>query len=376
MSVFHEKLAAAGLRPPKMVTLTMTNACNLKCRHCWPDSGSVRSFPPVPTQTLKRLVQEVAGLGAEEICLAGGEPLLHPDLYSILDHAFRQAGIKNVTLQTNGILIDDADANKLKRIYNKGLLIQVSLDGAGPGTHDLVRGDGSFERSLEGLRRLCKAGLGQQIQVAFTEMEHNFTDLPPLLELVDDLGLSRCVSGTLVSQGRARESSWIAPPTPAQYEQLLQRYQSDSVFRDRYERLGNIAALEWFKGRAHASAQGCVCVETPYIDAEGLVYPCHYMPAPAFAIEGAHERSLESIVMEALGLWARLPGLDRRRREELTPCKTCPGKEHCAGGCSGRAYAASGDFSSVEDRCALRKAVYGWQGKGESKGLKVEGAKV
>jgi radical SAM protein with 4Fe4S-binding SPASM domain len=338
----------------------MTNACNLKCRHCWPDSGPVRSFPPVPTQTLGRLINEIADLGAEEICLAGGEPLIHPDWYNILLQACGQAEIKRVTLQTNGTLIDDAIVNKLKAINGTCLVVQVSLDGAGPGTHDRVRGEGSFERSLEGLRHLCEAGLGQQTHVAFTEMAHNFADLPRLLELIDEMGIVRCVTGTLVSQGRAKASDRIAPPTPQQYQRLLDLYQSDTAFLSRYERLGNIAALEWFKGRVHASAQGCVCIETPYIDAQGLVYPCHYMPAPAFSVPGTHERSLESVITEALGLWARLAVLDRRRREELEPCKTCPGKAHCAGGCTGRAYAASGDFTSVEDRCELRKTVYAW----------------
>ena len=96
------------------------------------------------------------------------------------------------------------------------------------------------------MRLLCDGGLGPQIQVAFTEMAHNFSGLPSLLELVDDLGITRCVSGTLVSQGRARESDRVAPPTPEQYERLLVLYQTDPAFRSRYERVGNIAALEWF----------------------------------------------------------------------------------------------------------------------------------
>jgi len=360
MADFREKITAAGLHPPRFVTLAMINACNLKCLHCWPDSGSRKSFPPVHTQTLRKLISEIAGLGAGEICLAGGEPLIHPDWYTILLHACGQAGIRRVTLQTNGTLIDSAIANKLKAIDETCLIVQVDRDGAGPGTHVRVRGEGCFKRSLEGLRHLCEAGLGQQTHVAFTEMAHNFEDLPRLLELIDEMGIARCVSGTLVPQGRAKASDRISSPTPQQYEHLLDLYQSDADFRFRYERLGNIAALEWFKGRTYPSAQSCICIETPYIDAEGKIYPCHYMPAPEFAVHGAHDRPLEGVMMASLELWSHLPGMDHRRREELKPCKTCPGKEHCAGGCMGRAYAASGNFTSVEDRCLLRKAVYSW----------------
>jgi radical SAM protein with 4Fe4S-binding SPASM domain len=360
MSAIRNKLKAAGLRPPKMVTLMMTNGCNLKCRHCWPESRSPQSVQPVPAETLKRLIHESAGLEAEEICLAGGEPFTHPDWYSILKYACDQSQLKRVTLQTNAALLDDAKLRALDTLDCESLMIQVSLDGAGSKTHDRVRGEGSFELTFGALQRLSEMGLGKQTQVAFTEMKHNFEELPRILELSDDLDLTGCVSGTLVPQGRAKRDARIAPPTPSQCEKLLSRYRSDATFRARYERLGNIAALEWFKGRNHPFHQGCICIETPYIDSEGRIYPCRFLPAEEFAVKGAHDRCLETVMLEAIALWARLPGMDRRRRNQLKPCKACPGQKHCAGGCMGRAYAASGDFTSVEDRCALRKAVYSW----------------
>jgi len=360
MSEFLAEIEGAGLRPPKLVTLMMTNGCNLTCRHCWPESGSDELMQPVLAEILQRLIHEMAGLEIQEICLTGGEPLTHPDWHRILSYACGHSAFKRITLQTNATLLDDNRVRKLNDIDCKGLVVQVSLEGAGPISHDHVRGEGSFKLALKGLKHLSEAGLGPQTQVAFTEMQHNFADLPLLLELIDELGISGCVSGTLVPQGRAQGSDRIASPTPSQYEQLLSLYQSDATFRSRYERLGNIAALEWFRGRSNPSAQGCICIETPLIDAGGRIYPCHYLPALEFAVKGAHERSLETIVMEAIGLWAQLPEMDRRRRSELKPCKMCPGQKHCAGGCMGRAYAASGDFTSVEDRCALRKAVYAW----------------
>ena len=343
-----------------MVTLMMTNGCNLNCSHCWPESCAVESVRPVPAQTLKRLINEMAGLGVEAVCLTGGEPFTHPDWHEILNCACRHPEFRQVMLQTNATLLDDAGIRQLIEMDCRGLMVQVSLEGAGSLTHDQVRGQGSFDNALKGLQRLCEAGLARQTQLAFTEMQHNFADLPRLLELAEELELSGVVSGTLVSQGRARESGRIAPPTPSQYEYLLGLYQSDPTFRARYERLGNIAALEWFKGRSRSSAQGCVCIETPYVDAAGRIYPCAYLPAQEFAVDGAHDRPLEAVILASLELWTRLPRMDRRRRQGLQPCKTCPGKAHCAGGCMGRAYAASGDFTSVEDRCSLRKTVYNW----------------
>jgi radical SAM protein with 4Fe4S-binding SPASM domain len=355
-----EEIKQTGLRPPRVVTLMITNGCNLQCRHCWPESSSRYISRPVSCDTLKRLIRELAHLQVEEVCLTGGEPLTHPDWLEILRYSCRRPGLKRVNLQTNGTLLDEAAINALRSIRFQGLLIQVSLEGADAQTHDRVRCPGSFERALKGLQRLAEAGMGKQTRVAFTEMQHNFADLPRLLKIVDRLGIGSLVSGTLVQQGRAAQSDQIAPPTPSQYRRLLDYYHSDPQFRSLYKRLGNIAALEWLAGRSNSSPQGCTCMETPYINAEGRIYPCLMLPAVEFAVEGAYRRPLAEILRQALSLWAGLIELNRRRSRELGPCKACPGRLHCAGGCMGRAYDATGDFMSVEDRCALRKAVYSW----------------
>jgi radical SAM protein with 4Fe4S-binding SPASM domain len=343
-----------------MATVMITNGCNLKCRHCWPESSPRHISQPVAGDALKKLFRELALLQVEEICLTGGEPLTHPDWLEILSYCCSQPGLKRVSLQTNGTLLDETAIEALGSIHFQGLFIQVSLEGAAAQTNDRVRGPANFERTLKGLKRLATAGMGKQTQVAFTEMQHNFADLPRLLEIVDSLGLGGLVSGTLVRQGRAAQNKKIKPPTPSQYRQLLDRYHSDPQFRPRYKRIGNIAALEWLAGRSNTLPQGCICMQTLYINAQGRIYPCLMLPAVQFAVDGVYQRPLAEILRQAVPLWAQLPELNRRRSRELDPCKICPGRLHCAGGCMGRAYAATGDFMSVEDRCALRKTVYSW----------------
>ena len=85
------------------------------------------------------------------------------------------------------------------------------------------------------------------------------------------------------------------------------------------------------------------------------------LPVDKYAGDSVHHRPLDEVLMEALPTWGELPKLNRRRSLELEACKECPGRLHCAGGCMGRAYAASGDFMNVEDRCALRRSVYSWK---------------
>lgn len=348
----------AGLRPPKIVTVMLTNGCNLSCLHCWPESRSWGTAPPVPAETLKRLIREFARLGVEEICLTGGEPLTHPDWFEILSFTCRQPGLTRVRLQTNATLLSDVDIENLGSIGFKGLIVQVSLEGATAQTNDLVRGPGSFEQAFRGLKGLAEAGLGRQVVVAYTETRENFSELPRLLGFLDELGIGRLISGTLVLGGRAARSDRIALPTPSQYRELLHLYHSDPMFRERYDRIGNIAALEWFRGKSTPGPECCTCIERPYIHADGKIYPCLMLPIDTYAVHDVHHRPLEEVLTEGASIWSGLPELNRRRSLELDACKRCPGQLHCAGGCMGRAYAATGDFMSVEDRCDLRKAVY------------------
>ena len=355
------RIAGCGLLTPVMLTLAVTNGCNLKCGHCWPDSRSHIDTPPVPSPVLQRLIQDFADLGLERIIITGGEPFTHPDWLEIVSCCCEQPGFEKVRIQTNATLLNRAIVRALVSLGFEGLSVQVSLEGATAETHDRIRGPGSFERSLRGLRLLTEAGLGEQTLVAFTEMRHNFGELPDLLDLVGSLGIGRLVSATLVPGGRALQTDQITPPEPSQYRSLLDRYHADAHFRARYAELGNIAALEWYAGKSHPSPHVCTCMENPYITGDGRMYPCVLFQADRLAAHNVHERSMEEVIREALPVWAEMKELSRRRPVELKECQSCPGRPHCGGGCMGRAYAAHGTPMSVEDRCDLRRAVYAWK---------------
>jgi radical SAM protein with 4Fe4S-binding SPASM domain len=350
----------SGLEFPKTVTLAITNNCNLNCHHCLPGS-SFHGKGPVPPKEISRLITGFILLGVEEICLTGGEPLMHPDWLEILSDACSRQGLKRVRLQTNGILLTGIDIEALGSMDSERLILQVSLEGSKAKTNDRVRGSGSFEKIMGRLKLLAGAGLGRQVVVAFTEMHHNFSELPALLELLDQLGIKGLVSGTIVSKGRAVQTKTLAPPTPLQYRELLDLYHLDPQFRSIYKRIGNIAALEWFKGKSSPGAGCCNCIEKLYIDANGNMYPCPMLPIKKLAVKNVYQRPLEESLSDGVALWAELPLLHHRRSVELKICQDCPGRKHCAGGCMGRAYTSTGGFINVEDRCQLRKEVYSWK---------------
>jgi radical SAM protein with 4Fe4S-binding SPASM domain len=355
-----------GLRSPRSLTLALTSRCNLACQHCLVDAGPAASNGYLPTATVRRLIGELATLGGEEIWLTGGEPLLHPDFLEILN--FSHESLSSVCLQTNAMLLGPSQVEALRALANDGprdksLSIKVSLDGACAATHDRVRGRGSFDKAIAGVRLLTAAGLSERVSIAFTEMRQNMDEVGTLLELVADLGVHDLVSGTLVEDGRAAQRD-VDLPAPEQYRALLARWQEDPKFRALYDRYATMPAIEWWKGRGSLGADCCRFVDHPYLTAQGTLYPCALCRADEYAVGGVFEKPLAAAVAQGQARWSALQELKRRRHGNLPACQACVGRLHCGGGCVGRAFAASGTLMEVEDRCALRKAVYYWGSDG------------
>ncbi len=355
------RIRDAGLRPPESLTLMVTKGCNLYCRHCWLDCIPAASSLTVPAPVLMKWIHEFIGMGGKRIFLAGGEPLSHPDWFHMLESCCGSEDLEQVCLQTNGTLLTSEVVSALRELPIDKLVIQVSLDGAESATHDYVRGSGNFTRTLRGIHLLVNAGMGRQIRLAFTEMTHNFKDLPVLMEMAETLGIGRLIGNTLVKGGRAYRNKSFDLPLPSQYRELIGRYQTDRRFRDIYRKRGSIAAIEWFKGRPTSAKKVCTCIQNIIITSDGTLYPCVMFMHPQYGVSQLDKRTLQEAITEALPQWKRLPKISERRSRELKLCKTCPGQKHCAGGCMGRAYAVYGELMEVEDRCALRRTVYSWK---------------
>jgi radical SAM protein with 4Fe4S-binding SPASM domain len=355
-----KRIQAYGLSPPKTMTLMVTGGCNLYCRHCWLDCQPLENAAPIAASKITRVIDGFSQLGVTDINLTGGEILSHPEWHRILQFCLEHARIDSVCLQTNGIYITPKHLKTLLELQLDKLAIQVSLDGACAQTHDFVRGTGGHSHAMAGLGQLVNAGLGFRTQVAFTEMAHNFDELPELLKLVDKMGIGRLISSTLIKGGRAAASSQIHLPTPIQYRNLIHLYQTDTTFKMLYDQKATISAIEWFKNRSAFTDSGCCCLKNLFVDARGYVYPCTMLLLDRYASESVYSYPLDQIVEKALVKWREIPILNRKRQNELPSCSRCAGKNHCGGGCMGRAATSRGDLMDPEDRCELRKAVYNW----------------
>src|SRR5205085_1852634 len=137
--------------------LHVNDFCNLSCAHCLVSSGPDRA-QGLPTERLIDVIDQAASLGVERFFLTGGEPLARPDAIDLTTHIV--SGLeREVVILTNGTLCKGERFEQLVALACERLRVQISLDGASAATNDPIRGEGTFERVLAGIRVAVAAGL-------------------------------------------------------------------------------------------------------------------------------------------------------------------------------------------------------------------------
>ncbi|MHB8203047.1 MAG: 12,18-didecarboxysiroheme deacetylase [Desulfomonilaceae bacterium] len=182
-----------------VVVWNVTQRCNLKCVHCYSRSEDKKYSNELSTDEGIQLLDDLAGFGSPVVLFSGGEPLIRPDILKLIQHA-TVSGMRAV-LSTNGTLIDESMATKLKDI---GLsYVGISLDGLQK-VHDSFRGvDGTFERVLRAINN-CKAA-GLKVGLRFTINKRNFQEIDGIFDLVDERQIPRICFYHLVYAGRGAD---------------------------------------------------------------------------------------------------------------------------------------------------------------------------
>ncbi|MEQ8787060.1 MAG: radical SAM protein [Pirellulaceae bacterium] len=148
--------------------------CNLRCHHCFIScSPTNKSFGYLTLEQVRRRLEESAALGVKEYYFTGGEPFLNPDMTSMLVETLRYGP---ATVLTNGTVLRRAWLEALRDAEHTSrysLEFRVSIDGFSPATNDPIRGEGTFTRAIEGVRRLVACGFLPIITAARTWPEEN-----------------------------------------------------------------------------------------------------------------------------------------------------------------------------------------------------------
>ncbi|MCK5146367.1 radical SAM protein [bacterium] len=162
---FNKRLAK-GQNIPAFYFLSITSACNLSCQGCWVSPNPKRELD---IEHIHKLINEAKSYGTYFFGILGGEPLLYPHLYEILE----QHPDCYFILFTNGTLITDDVAARLHRAGNVSPLI--SIEGNDLVSDERRGGTNVHSRTYEGLEACRRQHL--PIGVASSICKSNIDDL-------------------------------------------------------------------------------------------------------------------------------------------------------------------------------------------------------
>jgi hopanoid biosynthesis associated radical SAM protein HpnH len=169
---------------PLIMELEPLFACNLKCAGC----GKIQHPASVLKQRMpvEQAIAAVEECGAPMVSIAGGEPLMHPQVHVIAEELLKRK--KFVVLCTNAILLPK-HIDKFKP--NKNFAWMVHLDGIGDKHDEAVSKEGVFEQAVAAIK-LAKAK-GFQVYTNTTVFNTETpADLIATLDYInDELGVDR-----------------------------------------------------------------------------------------------------------------------------------------------------------------------------------------
>jgi MoaA/NifB/PqqE/SkfB family radical SAM enzyme len=186
--------------------------CNLSCSYCLASSTPRTPRQELGLETVRRLVDEAAGLDFDCVYFTGGEPLLLDSIYEMLAYASARMP---TTLLTNAMLASGKRLDRLAAAANPDLAVQVSLDGGRAETHDAYRGKGSWVKTVAGIRNMQERGL--HVRLSTTETPANESSLEEICAFHQSLGIPETdhFVRPLARRGASREGVEVSRETLA-----------------------------------------------------------------------------------------------------------------------------------------------------------------
>ncbi|AZR74283.1 hypothetical protein BBF96_13255 [Anoxybacter fermentans] len=329
--------------PLKELFVEITDKCNLLCKHCSTEAGPTGE-QQLNFKKIVEIIDEAYNLGVRYFCISGGEPLLHPDVFEMIEYA-KKRGMKKVTLYSCGYITGNLQKNKtlLERLASSKLdRIIFSLHSSDPMIHDQITGiKGSYEFAIKAIQYAVTKKM--KVEVHCVPMSYNFKTIPSLLRLCEKLGVEQLSLLRLVKQGRCMDN----PDLVMSKRQL-------NVFREIINKLKNGN----YKTRLRLGAPfNCLFLDRYtkctaalckiLISADGSLFPCEAFKTSARPAPNIYKMSL-------FEYWSKDPLLWKLRedRQKITKaCKDCESLEKCRGGCPGQRYLIDKNFTKKDPLC-------------------------
>ena len=169
---------------PMIVEVEPLFACNLKCAGC----GKIQQPHTILKQRMpvEQAVAAVEECGAPMVSLAGGEPLMHPQIHEMVNELVKRK--KFVVLCTNAVLLTK---HLHKFTPSKNFAWMVHIDGLRERHDESVSKEGVFDQAVEGIKAAKAAGFQVYTNSTFFNSDSPQTVIDVLSYLNDELKVDR-----------------------------------------------------------------------------------------------------------------------------------------------------------------------------------------
>ncbi|MFQ5975544.1 MAG: GTP 3',8-cyclase MoaA [Candidatus Hydrothermarchaeales archaeon] len=142
-------------RPLRSLRISITSRCNFDCLYCHQEGIPKDNNSEMNVQEIEKIVEMCADYGVRRVKVTGGEPLLRNDVCDIFDVISSTRGIKDVSMTTNGFLLDE----HAKDLKDAGLdRVNVSLDSIRPEVFSKLT-KGTLDRVISGIKKAIAVDL-------------------------------------------------------------------------------------------------------------------------------------------------------------------------------------------------------------------------
>jgi len=174
-------------RPLLNLRISITQRCNNRCLYCHREGEVKRanqSAEKMTAEEIVRIAKIAVSLGISRIKLTGGEPLMRKDLPQIISGIAALPGLRDLSLTTNGLLLDPL----AKELHERGLRrVNISLPSLRAETYHKLTG-GKIQEALAGVKVATDAGFCPVKLNMVLLKDMNVDDVPDMIEYAERTG--------------------------------------------------------------------------------------------------------------------------------------------------------------------------------------------
>lgn len=187
------------------VLCKLTNDCNQHCKHCVTDAKN-GGITNLSAEVFESLLEDIIAIDKEAVLsLIGGEATVWPYFYDFLNHDLFRS-LPNKKLNTNATAMND---DQLIFIANAGFFeVRISMDSDRALEHDLLRGTGTFDKTIHSVKYLTS--LGAPVTCGTVISKLNYSRTMQLIALLKELGVGVIHFFPYAEKGRGLHQSDLA----------------------------------------------------------------------------------------------------------------------------------------------------------------------